>query len=100
MPLAEAGAVRSRAVGRSRPGRRPREAAADGLAMTFAPMLDVSRDPRWGRIVEGPGEDPWLGARLADAKVRGFQGLRLGGRRVARGGRQALLCLRTSDRGP
>ncbi len=51
-----------------------KEAAADGLAMTFAPMLDISRDPRWGRGVEGPGEDPWLGARLAEAKVRGFQG--------------------------
>jgi len=50
------------------------EAAADGLAMTFAPMLDVSRDPRWGRGVEGPGEDSWLAARLAEAKVRGFQG--------------------------
>src|ERR1700692_2760604 len=51
-----------------------KEAAADGLAMTFAPMLDVSRDPRWGRSAEGPGEDPWLGARVAEAKVRGFQG--------------------------
>jgi beta-glucosidase len=51
-----------------------REAAADGLAMTFAPMLDVSRDPRWGRSAEGPGEDPWLAARIAEAKVRGFQG--------------------------
>ncbi len=51
-----------------------KEAAADGLAMTFAPMLDVSRDPRWGRTAEGPGEDPWLGARIAEAKVRGFQG--------------------------
>ncbi len=51
-----------------------KEAAADGLAMTFAPMLDVSRDPRWGRAAEGPGEDPWLGARIAEAKVRGFQG--------------------------
>ena len=50
------------------------EGAADGLAMTFAPMLDVSRDPRWGRGVEGPGEDSWLAARLAEAKVRGFQG--------------------------
>ena len=54
------------------------ESAADGLAMTFAPMLDVSRDPRWGRGVEGPGEDPWLGARMAEAKVRGFQGDDLG----------------------
>jgi beta-glucosidase len=51
-----------------------KEAAADGLAMTFAPMLDVARDPRWGRSAEGPGEDPWLGARFAEAKVRGFQG--------------------------
>jgi beta-glucosidase len=51
-----------------------KEAAAEGLAMTFAPMLDVARDPRWGRIAEGPGEDPWLGARIAEAKVRGFQG--------------------------
>jgi beta-glucosidase len=54
------------------------EASAEGLAMTFAPMLDVSRDPRWGRGVEGPGEDPWLGRRLAEAKVRGFQGKELG----------------------
>ena len=53
------------------------EAAADGLAMTFAPMLDVARDPRWGRGVEGPGEDPWLGARMAEAKVRGFQSAQL-----------------------
>jgi beta-glucosidase len=50
-----------------------KEAAADGLAMTFAPMLDVARDPRWGRSAEGPGEDAWLGARIAEAKVRGFQ---------------------------
>jgi beta-glucosidase len=50
------------------------EATADGLALTFAPMLDVSRDPRWGRTAEGPGEDPWLAAQIARAKVRGFQG--------------------------
>lgn len=55
------------------------EAAADGLAMTFAPMLDVSRDPRWGRTAEGPGETPWLGSRIAQAKVRGFQGDDLAG---------------------
>ena len=55
-----------------------REATADGLAMTFAPMLDVSRDPRWGRGVEGAGEDPWLTARVAQAKVLGFQGTDLG----------------------
>src|SRR5215471_1326451 len=51
-----------------------REAAADGIALTFAPMLDVSRDLRWGRTVEGPGEDPWLAMQIARAKVRGFQG--------------------------
>src|SRR5688500_3096046 len=51
-----------------------RETAADGLALTFAPMVDVSRDLRWGRTVEGPGEDPWLAEQIARAKVRGFQG--------------------------
>src|SRR5580692_7102138 len=50
-----------------------KEAAADGLMMTFAPMLDVSRDPRWGRIAECPGEDPYVGVRMAEAKVAGFQ---------------------------
>ena len=54
-----------------------KEAAHEGLAMTFAPMLDVSRDPRWGRTAESPGEDGWLGARIAEAKVRGFQGASL-----------------------
>src|ERR1700736_4589174 len=54
-----------------------KEAAAEGLAMTFAPMLDVARDPRWGRSAEGPGEDPWLAARIAEAKVHGFQGANL-----------------------
>ncbi len=51
-----------------------REGAADGIAMAFAPMLDVSRDPRWGRTAEGPGEDYWLATRVAVAKVRGIQG--------------------------
>src|ERR1700735_4539840 len=50
------------------------EAAQDGVALTFAPMLDVSRDPRWGRIIEGPGEDPWVASQIAAAKTRGFQG--------------------------
>ncbi len=49
------------------------EASANGIALTFAPMLDVARDPRWGRIAESPGEDPWLASRFAEAKVRGFQ---------------------------
>jgi beta-glucosidase len=51
-----------------------REGAADGLAMTFAPMLDVSRDPRWGRTAEGSGEDAYVASQMAQAKVRGFQG--------------------------
>src|SRR5439155_12939318 len=51
-----------------------REAAAAGVHWTFAPMVDVARDPRWGRIAEGSGEDPYLGAVLAAARVRGFQG--------------------------
>jgi len=50
------------------------EGACDGLALTFSPMLDVSRDIRWGRTAEGSGEDPWVSARMAEAKVRGYQG--------------------------
>jgi beta-glucosidase len=50
------------------------EATASGLHWTFAPMIDIARDPRWGRIVEGAGEDPYLGARMAVAAVNGFQG--------------------------
>ncbi|HLY56184.1 MAG TPA: glycoside hydrolase family 3 N-terminal domain-containing protein, partial [Stellaceae bacterium] len=55
-----------------------REAAGDGIDLVFAPMLDIARDPRWGRIMEGPGEDPFVGARLAEAKVAGLQGADLG----------------------
>ncbi|NQT92304.1 MAG: glycoside hydrolase family 3 C-terminal domain-containing protein [Lentisphaerae bacterium] len=51
-----------------------REARSVGVAWTFAPMIDVARDPRWGRIVEGFGEDPYLASVLAAAAVRGFQG--------------------------
>jgi len=50
------------------------EAAQDGIALTFAPMIDIARDPRWGRIAEGAGEDPYVASRFAVAKVRGFQG--------------------------
>ncbi len=50
------------------------EASAAGLHWTFAPMVDISRDARWGRIMEGAGEDPYLGSRVAAARVRGFQG--------------------------
>lgn len=55
-----------------------REARAVGINWTFAPMVDIARDPRWGRIVEGAGEDPYLGAVMAAAHVRGFQGERVG----------------------
>ena len=51
-----------------------REASSVGIKWTFAPMVDVARDPRWGRIMEGAGEDPYLGSRMAEAQVRGFQG--------------------------
>ena len=51
-----------------------REARAVGIHWAFAPMVDVARDPRWGRIIEGAGEDPFLGAAVAAAQVRGFQG--------------------------
>jgi beta-glucosidase len=50
------------------------EASADGLNWTFSPMVDIARDPRWGRIVEGAGEDPFLGGAMAKAMVRGYQG--------------------------
>ena len=50
------------------------EASAAGINWTFAPMVDISRDPRWGRVMEGAGEDPYLGSRIAEARVIGFQG--------------------------
>ncbi len=49
------------------------EAAADGLHWVFSPMVDISQDARWGRVAEGAGEDPWLGAKIAAAMVRGYQ---------------------------
>lgn len=51
-----------------------KEATAFGVKWVFAPMVDIARDPRWGRIVEGAGEDPYLGSTIAAARVRGFQG--------------------------
>lgn len=51
-----------------------KEATADGLNWTFSPMVDISRDPRWGRVAEGAGEDPYLGSEVAKAMVRGYQG--------------------------
>jgi beta-glucosidase len=55
-----------------------REAAASGIHWTFAPMVDVARDPRWGRVMEGAGEDTFLGSKIAAARVHGFQGKKLG----------------------
>jgi beta-glucosidase len=55
-----------------------REAAAAGIHWTFAPMVDIARDPRWGRVMEGAGEDPYLGSLIATARVKGFQGNGLG----------------------
>jgi beta-glucosidase len=56
----------------------PQEASAVGINWTFGPMVDIARDARWGRIVEGAGEDRFLGAAMARAQVRGFQGQHLG----------------------
>ena len=76
VPLGEAASFDSVAAARS-----ARIAAIEGTAMgvnwTFAPMVDIARDARWGRIVEGAGEDPYLGSVMAAARVRGFQGDRL-----------------------
>lgn len=54
------------------------ETAASGIHWTFAPMVDICRDPRWGRVMEGAGEDPYLGSKIAFARVKGFQGNGLG----------------------
>src|SRR6187551_1390194 len=54
------------------------EASAAGVHWTFAPMVDIARDPRWGRVMEGAGEDPYLGSLIAKARVKGFQGRGLG----------------------
>ena len=73
VPLAEAASWDPSAVQRAaRIGAS--EAAAHGLHWTYAPMVDIARDPRWGRVVEGSGEDPYLGSVMAAARVRGFQG--------------------------
>ncbi len=54
------------------------EASASGIHWTFAPMVDIARDPRWGRVMEGAGEDTYLGTKIAYARVKGFQGNKLG----------------------
>ncbi|MFW5952281.1 MAG: beta-glucosidase BglX, partial [Gemmatimonadota bacterium] len=73
MPIAQAASWDTAAVRRAARVSAV-EASAHGLHWTFAPMVDIARDPRWGRVVEGPGEDPYLGTALAAAQVRGFQG--------------------------
>jgi beta-glucosidase len=55
-----------------------KEASASGIHWTFAPMVDIGRDPRWGRVMEGAGEDTYLGSKIAYARVKGFQGNKLG----------------------
>ena len=78
VPLAEAASWNLAAV-REAARVAAREATAAGLHWTFAPMVDLARDARWGRIVEGAGEDPFLGSRVAEARVQGFQGPTLAG---------------------
>ncbi len=73
MPLAEAATWDTVAVERAAQ-IAAREASAAGLHWTFAPMVDIARDPRWGRVMEGSGEDVYLGSKMARARVRGFQG--------------------------
>jgi beta-glucosidase len=73
IPLAEAASWDLQAIQKSA-AIAAEESAAVGINWTFAPMVDISRDPRWGRVMEGAGEDPYLGSKIAEARVRGFQG--------------------------
>ncbi|MFM8709797.1 MAG: beta-glucosidase BglX [Sphingomonadales bacterium] len=73
IPLAEAASWDLPAIERSARVAAT-EAAASGVNWTFAPMVDISRDARWGRVMEGAGEDPYLGSQIAVARVNGFQG--------------------------
>ena len=73
IPLAEAASWDLEAI-RLSAAVAAEETAAAGINWTFAPMVDISRDARWGRVMEGAGEDPYLGSLIADARVRGFQG--------------------------
>ena len=77
IPLAEAASWDMQAIERSARVAAT-EASAAGVHWTFAPMVDIARDPRWGRVMEGAGEDPLLGSRIATARVKGFQGQGLG----------------------
>lgn len=73
IPLAEAASWDLEAIQKSS-SVAAAEAAASGINWTFAPMVDISRDARWGRVMEGAGEDPYLGSKIAAARVKGFQG--------------------------
>ena len=73
IPLAEAASWDLPAIQKSA-AIAAEEAAAEGLNWTFAPMVDVARDARWGRVMEGAGEDPFLGSKIAVARIQGFQG--------------------------
>jgi beta-glucosidase len=77
IPLAEAASWDMEAIERAARVAAT-EAAAAGIHWTFAPMVDIARDPRWGRVMEGAGEDPYLGSLMARARVKGFQGKGLG----------------------
>ena len=77
IPLAEAASWDLKAIELSA-HIAAKEAAASGVHWTFAPMVDIARDPRWGRVMEGAGEDPYLGAMIATARIKGFQGKGLG----------------------
>jgi len=77
IPLAEASSWDTAAI-RLSARIAATEAAAAGVHWTFAPMVDIARDPRWGRVMEGAGEDPYLGSLVAAARVKGFQGKGLG----------------------
>lgn len=78
IPLAESASWDMEAI-RATAHVAAEEAAASGIHWTFAPMVDIARDPRWGRVMEGAGEDTYLGAAIARARVLGFQGEKLGG---------------------
>ena len=80
IPLAEAASWDLEAIQKSA-AIAAEEASAVGINWTFAPMVDVSRDPRWGRVMEGAGEDPYLGSRIATARIHGFQGTDLSSRK-------------------
>jgi beta-glucosidase len=77
IPLAEAASWDLEAIEKSA-RIAATEVSAAGVHWTFAPMVDIARDPRWGRVMEGAGEDPYLGSLIAIARVKGFQGMGLG----------------------